>query len=370
MIAIYGKRMMPIRLFTSEEAALEWLRGFAKTLRPAAEQVRLSLSRRTVDRRGASRNRGRHVTLRQRTTRSRNPAKSCRRLGARADLPRRLRRAPARIVRRPTRGAAARIFACGGAGGPADAADAAGCRSARPTDPRRRKRRSRRRPAGAARRRFRKRCSTSACGRRNASSARRESRANPTSTRRTSRSRSPSSAFAIGSTPRRPKASTRSRAWVKSALDEGVPVLAGVKILPTEHPDWGLDHFVLVVGHGDDGLLVNTTWGTRQWVSDRTAPTKEKALSFKNAFYGIPPRRARAAGGRFAASAAVRRRRRGGGGEVARDLQRREDRSVVSRGTPPRSLGREPGVVVGGHDRRVRLRRDRAHRAGGPDFAV
>ena len=71
--------------------------------------------------------------------------------------------------------------------------------------------------------------------------------------------------------------------WVRRALDEGDPVLAGVKILPTAHPEWGLDHFVLVVGYGDKGLLVNTTWGHRLWVADTTTP----GLSFKNAFYAI-----------------------------------------------------------------------------------
>ena len=71
--------------------------------------------------------------------------------------------------------------------------------------------------------------------------------------------------------------------WVRGALEEGDPVLAGVKILPTEHPNWGLDHFVLVVGYGPKGLLVNTTWGTRQWVSDTRSP----GLSFANAFYAI-----------------------------------------------------------------------------------
>lgn len=71
--------------------------------------------------------------------------------------------------------------------------------------------------------------------------------------------------------------------WVRAAIDAGDPVLAGVKILPTQHPEWGLDHFVLVVGHGPKGLLVNTTWGHRRWVADTTSP----GLSFKNAFYGI-----------------------------------------------------------------------------------
>lgn len=71
--------------------------------------------------------------------------------------------------------------------------------------------------------------------------------------------------------------------WARRALDAGDPVLAGVKILPTQHPEWGLDHFVLVVGYGDKGLLVDTTWGTRVWASD----TKTPGISLANAFYGI-----------------------------------------------------------------------------------
>jgi hypothetical protein len=79
-------------------------------------------------------------------------------------------------------------------------------------------------------------------------------------------------------------------AWIRAAVDAGDPVLAGVKILPTKHPEWGLDHFVLVVGYGgraDEGgskrLLVNTTWGHREWVSDTTTP----GLSFAKAGYAI-----------------------------------------------------------------------------------
>ena len=71
-------------------------------------------------------------------------------------------------------------------------------------------------------------------------------------------------------------------AWARGALEDGDPVLAGVKILPTAHPRWDLDHFVLVVGHGAKGLLVNTTWGSRATVADG-----ETGLSFKDAVYGI-----------------------------------------------------------------------------------
>src|SRR5262249_50666376 len=41
--------------------------------------------------------------------------------------------------------------------------------------------------------------------------------------------------------------------WARDAIDEGDPIIGGVKILPTEHPDWGLDHFVTIVGYGTKG---------------------------------------------------------------------------------------------------------------------
>lgn len=89
--------------------------------------------------------------------------------------------------------------------------------------------------------------------------------------------------------------------WVKKAIDDGVPVLAGVKILPTQHPEWGLDHFVTVVGYGEKGLLVNTTWGSRQWASDKATA----GLSFANAFYAIRFDGLRLPAGRTAAKLTV-----------------------------------------------------------------
>lgn len=121
--------------------------------------------------------------------------------------------------------------------------------------------------------------------------------------------------------------------WVRRALDEGDPVLAGVKILPTAHPEWGLDHFVLVIGYGEKGLLVNTTWGHRLWVADTTTP----GLSFKNAFYAI-----RLAGVSVA-----------GSGRAARLTLLEEGASRVKLRVT--CLGVKPGSAV-----RVELRRARA----------
>ncbi len=71
--------------------------------------------------------------------------------------------------------------------------------------------------------------------------------------------------------------------WVREAIDRGVPVLIGVKILPTQNPQWDVDHFVLAVGYGKKGLLVNTTWGHREWVDDKAV----KGLSLRNPSFAL-----------------------------------------------------------------------------------
>ncbi len=71
--------------------------------------------------------------------------------------------------------------------------------------------------------------------------------------------------------------------FLRDALDAGDPVFAGVKILPTSHPEWGLDHFVLVVGHGPQGFLVNTTWSEQRWVTEATS----KGITLAGGFYGL-----------------------------------------------------------------------------------
>ena len=57
-------------------------------------------------------------------------------------------------------------------------------------------------------------------------------------------------------------------AWLESHLRQGHPLITGVKLHPTQHPRWGLDHIVLVVGSERDagghlGLDINTTWRSR-----------------------------------------------------------------------------------------------------------
>src|ERR1035441_1772190 len=46
--------------------------------------------------------------------------------------------------------------------------------------------------------------------------------------------------------------------WIQDNLRCGHLVICGCKLYPDEHPDWNLDHFVLVVGCNAEGLLLNT----------------------------------------------------------------------------------------------------------------
>jgi hypothetical protein len=46
--------------------------------------------------------------------------------------------------------------------------------------------------------------------------------------------------------------------WIREGLRRGHPVLVGAKIYPDEHPRWYVDHFVLVAGFDERGLIMNT----------------------------------------------------------------------------------------------------------------
>jgi len=78
--------------------------------------------------------------------------------------------------------------------------------------------------------------------------------------------------------------------WVRKRIAAGSPVLVGVKIYPTNHEEWGLDHFVLAVGVEGDSLVFNTTWGFRYTLTERQLRSTEKGFSFANkyhSYYGI-----------------------------------------------------------------------------------
>ena len=46
--------------------------------------------------------------------------------------------------------------------------------------------------------------------------------------------------------------------FLKSKLSQGFPILAGVKINPTQHPEWINDHYILLVGFNDDSFIYNS----------------------------------------------------------------------------------------------------------------
>ncbi len=72
--------------------------------------------------------------------------------------------------------------------------------------------------------------------------------------------------------------------WVRSQLAGGHPLLLGVKIYPTAHPEWALDHFVLAVGCTEESLTFNTTWGRPETSSFARLSTQDKGLSFANRY--------------------------------------------------------------------------------------
>jgi hypothetical protein len=72
--------------------------------------------------------------------------------------------------------------------------------------------------------------------------------------------------------------------WIKSQLAAGRPVICGTKIYPDENPDWYVDHFVLAVGYGEGGLLLNTQLDCdgQQWVSYEQLMSWDEGYSFLN----------------------------------------------------------------------------------------
>jgi len=78
--------------------------------------------------------------------------------------------------------------------------------------------------------------------------------------------------------------------WVRKQINNGLPVLSGVKIYPTKHKEWSLDHFILITGFKGDSIVLNTTWGYKETLSNRQMRSKQKGFSFANrydSYYGI-----------------------------------------------------------------------------------
>ncbi len=101
--------------------------------------------------------------------------------------------------------------------------------------------------------------------------------------------------------------------WVRKQIAAGRPVLTGVKIYPTSHEEWGLDHFVLAVGAKGDALVFNTTWGFRYTLGESQLRSTREGFSFANkyrSYYGISiegPRRSTTPPGRSGSSCGRKR---------------------------------------------------------------
>ena len=73
--------------------------------------------------------------------------------------------------------------------------------------------------------------------------------------------------------------------WVRGEVAAGHPVLLGVKIYPTGHPEWNVDHFVLATGCTESSLTLNTTWGKQESRSIALLSSKEKGMSLINSIH-------------------------------------------------------------------------------------
>jgi hypothetical protein len=78
--------------------------------------------------------------------------------------------------------------------------------------------------------------------------------------------------------------------WTRRWIAARHPVLVGVKIYPTEHADWSLDHFSLAVGTAEKAILFNTSWGYRATCTEQQLTSVREGFSFANdqhRYYGI-----------------------------------------------------------------------------------
>ncbi|MFT3713425.1 MAG: hypothetical protein QM817_37690 [Archangium sp.] len=68
--------------------------------------------------------------------------------------------------------------------------------------------------------------------------------------------------------------------WTVKSLRKGTPVIIGVKLVPSKHPDWEVDHLVLAVGFSPEGLLVNSNLEGQQRLAWNALLTKEGSKQY------------------------------------------------------------------------------------------
>ncbi len=75
-------------------------------------------------------------------------------------------------------------------------------------------------------------------------------------------------------------------AWTVEALRAGHPVILGVKLSPSDHPEWDVDHLVLAVGFSKEGLIINSNLEAGQVVAawaGLQSPAGSSGMSLINA---------------------------------------------------------------------------------------
>jgi len=72
--------------------------------------------------------------------------------------------------------------------------------------------------------------------------------------------------------------------WMREQLDNNTPVFVGVKRSPDIHPNWFVDHFVLLIGYSDSTFQFNsnTEEGQIKFTYDILTDNKHRGYTFKN----------------------------------------------------------------------------------------
>jgi len=72
--------------------------------------------------------------------------------------------------------------------------------------------------------------------------------------------------------------------WMREQLDNNLPVFVGVKRSPDIHPNWFVDHFVLLIGYSDTSFQFdsNTEEGQIKFSYDILTRNKHRGYTFKN----------------------------------------------------------------------------------------
>ena len=78
--------------------------------------------------------------------------------------------------------------------------------------------------------------------------------------------------------------------WIIGQVRRGNPVIVGAKLMPSDHPEWDVDHLMPIVGFSPRGLMFNTNLGRGQEEIPYAALGGHEGISFVSPtgkFYGF-----------------------------------------------------------------------------------